>query len=243
MKLFRFFLLFLLPLFSNAQPYGNEWIDYNQQYLKIPVTSNGIYKLDYPVLNTEMASIGVSLASIDPRNIQMFAHGKEVPIDLLGENDGRFDASDYILFHGEKNDGWYDAGLYKEPTEPRLNPYYSLFSDTSYYFLTWNNQINNNRYKPSSNTNFSSKVNQPYFFSQNIDAFSSQYSVGEKDNAGVASPFYYQGEGWSSPTISVPLDSLIYPQKTLSKVLAVRIVPLQRHLQGFLMQMELSIIG
>ncbi len=104
-KLFRFFLLFLLPLSGKAQPSVNEWTDYNQQYLKIPIISNGIYKLDYSVLNTEMAAMGVSLASVDPRNIQIVAHGKKVPIGLIGENDGSFDAVDYILFHGEKNDG------------------------------------------------------------------------------------------------------------------------------------------
>ena len=188
MKLFRFFLLFLLPFFSQAQPHGNEWINYNQRYLKIPVTVNGIYKLDYAVLNTELAAIGVSLSAIDPRNIQLFGHGKEQPIEVLGENDGNFWVSDYLLFHGEKNDGWFDAGLYRDPNKPRLNPYFSLFSDTAYYFLTWNSQLQNSRFKPSTNKNFASKTSQSYFLAQSTSPFTSQYSVGEKDGAGVASP-------------------------------------------------------
>lgn len=102
-------------------------------------------------------------------------------------------------FMVKKNDGWFDAGLYRDPNKPRLNPYFSLFSDTAYYFLTWNSQLQNSRFKPSTNKNFASKTSQSYFLAQSTSPFTSQYSVGEKDGAGVASPLFDQGEGWASP--------------------------------------------
>ena len=42
------FLLFAFVGFSTdevkAQPIGNEWLDYNQEYYKIPVGKDGIYR-------------------------------------------------------------------------------------------------------------------------------------------------------------------------------------------------------
>ncbi|MCV9389524.1 hypothetical protein [Reichenbachiella ulvae] len=38
-----------------AQPYGNEWINYNQQYYKIQIAENGIYQLT----RTQLATAGV----------------------------------------------------------------------------------------------------------------------------------------------------------------------------------------
>lgn len=214
MKLFRFFLLFFMPFFSHAQPYGNEWINYNQQYLKISVTSNGVYKLEYSVLNSSLAAIGVSLASIDPKNFQLYARGKEQPIDIIGENDGRFDVADYLIFCAETNDGWFDDGLYQLVNKPRLNPHFSLFSDTATYFLTWNNSTNNMRYSADDNLNFTNKNNKSYFFSEIIKPFQSTYILGELDGAGVSAPFFVEGEGWGSLILSSKSSRFIDFQTT-----------------------------
>jgi hypothetical protein len=34
-----------------AQPFGNEWINYNQTYFKIKVVNDGIYRIPYATLN------------------------------------------------------------------------------------------------------------------------------------------------------------------------------------------------
>src|SRR3954462_14335219 len=108
-----------------SQPYWNEWINFSQQYYKMPVSSNGIYRLD---LNT-LSSAGIPISGIDARNFQIFYRGQEQFIYVQDNNNNNsLDGNDYIEFYGQKNDGSLDATLYKgdlynQPVR-QPNPYY-----------------------------------------------------------------------------------------------------------------------
>ncbi|ALJ01456.1 hypothetical protein DC20_13815 [Rufibacter tibetensis] len=116
--------------FGQQVIYGNEWINYNQKYYKIKVPTTGIYRLDKAYLQA------AGINGVDPRSFQLYRRGQEVSIHVEGEADGSFDANDFIEFYGEKNDGAMDRELYKDPVH-HINPYYSLYTDTAAYFLTW----------------------------------------------------------------------------------------------------------
>ncbi|MBC3542097.1 C25 family cysteine peptidase [Rufibacter sediminis] len=138
LKYFLFTALFTLVLLGtsnrvNAQQvtYGNEWINYSQTYYKIKVPTTGIYRLDKAYLQA------AGINGVDPRNFQLYRRGQEVSIHVEGEADGSFDANDFIEFYGQKNDGALDRELYKDPTANHINPFYSLYTDTAAYFLTW----------------------------------------------------------------------------------------------------------
>src|SRR3972149_3565837 len=64
--------------------------------LKIGVTEDGVYKLTYD----DITDAGLALNGIDPRTIKISNRGTETPIYVGGEEDGKFDKSDYILFYG-----------------------------------------------------------------------------------------------------------------------------------------------
>lgn len=64
--------------------------------LKIGVTEDGVYKLTYD----DITDAGLALKGIDPRTIKISNLGTETPIYVGGEEDGKFDKSDYILFYG-----------------------------------------------------------------------------------------------------------------------------------------------
>ncbi|MCO6494616.1 MAG: type IX secretion system sortase PorU [Bacteroidetes bacterium] len=82
------------------------------EWFRVAVSHEGIFKMDKPFLE----SLGMNLNGIDPRTIKLYSnHGNilpeknsiERPKDLVqntifvkGEEDGKFDASDYILFYG-----------------------------------------------------------------------------------------------------------------------------------------------
>ena len=51
-------------------------------------------RIDYQTL----INSGIPISSINPRNLQLFARGKEVPIYIEGENDGVFHPTDFIEF-------------------------------------------------------------------------------------------------------------------------------------------------
>ncbi len=63
---------------------------------RIPISQEGLYRLTYPRLQ----EAGLPVESLDPRTLRLFRYGEEVAIRVLGEEDGRFDPQDTILFYG-----------------------------------------------------------------------------------------------------------------------------------------------
>lgn len=119
--------------------YGNEWIEHDQTYFKIPVAEDGIYRLSYEDLN----SAGIPVSSISGGNIQVYKNGSAYPIYVT--TSGSLSSEDYIEFYGQKNRGELDEIFYTDPESMQLNPAYSLFTDTAAYFLTWNSGSGNLR--------------------------------------------------------------------------------------------------
>ncbi|HOZ29712.1 MAG TPA: hypothetical protein PLL66_02240, partial [Bacteroidales bacterium] len=75
-------LLFVISNNCTAQSYANEWINYDQQYFRIHISQDGLYRIPYSTL----LSAGVPVGSIDPRNVQIFHNGEEQYIYIYGEN-------------------------------------------------------------------------------------------------------------------------------------------------------------
>lgn len=125
-------LLVIFTLFagkSYAQN-GNEWIQSAQLYAKIKIGTDGWFRLTDSTLAAHNFP-----RNFNPKNLQLYHRGKEVAIKVVGENDGVFNATDYIEFYGQKNDGTLDQELYRQP-DFQPNKLYNLFSDTTCYFLT-----------------------------------------------------------------------------------------------------------
>jgi hypothetical protein len=83
--------------------------------VKLLVSDEGWYRVSQP----DLVAAGLDPA-VDPRTLQLFADGVEVPIRLLGASGGRFGAEAAIEFHGSGLD--------------------TPWSDTRTYWLTWGGQ-------------------------------------------------------------------------------------------------------
>lgn len=108
------------------------------QWFKFKVDKTGVYKLDKNFL----ASLGMNTEGINPRNLKVYGNGgqslpllnslnrffdlPENAIQVVGEEDGSFDAADFILFYGTSTQG------YVAENDSNINPY----SDDSYYYIT-----------------------------------------------------------------------------------------------------------
>ncbi|MEO6694291.1 MAG: C25 family peptidase propeptide domain-containing protein, partial [Ignavibacteria bacterium] len=113
-------------------------------FYKIEIKESGMYKLDKNYLQGNSINAG----SIDPRTIKIYGNGgSELPYNnavnsptdlvenkilVVGEEDGRFDDNDHIIFYGRNPNEWgYDS----------LNKTYfhnvNNFSKSNYYFLTY----------------------------------------------------------------------------------------------------------
>ncbi len=197
-KLLYIVLMLIVGFSLNAQQKGNEWISYEQQYFAIPVSSTGIYRVNY---NT-MLTAGVPLGSFDPRSFQVFARGEEQPIFVKNESSGVFNPGDYIEFYAEGNDGWFDSQFY-EDEQKQPNPFYSLINDTVSYYITWNNSLNNRRYAIQQNNNFESYSPATYFWATSRQNYTSNYYDGETNNYGVTVPEYTEAEGWFDTALNL----------------------------------------
>jgi hypothetical protein len=115
-----------------TDPDPTQWINYSQTYYKIPVAQAGLYR----ITPTDLQRVGVPVNQIDPTTIQLFHRGVEQAIYVEGESDRHFDSTDFLEFYGRGNDGTQDSLLYRPPFV-QSHAYYSLFNDTTAYFLTW----------------------------------------------------------------------------------------------------------
>lgn len=191
-------LVFLLQsAIALSQPFGNEWVIGSQPYFQFKVRQEGIYRINYQVLNDALAANGFNLATIDPRNLQVFARGEEQHILVEGEQDGTFDQSDYIEFYARGNDGVFDTDVYFDNPLNNANPYHSLINDTIRYFITWNNSTSNLRLGLETDVNFSGYTASPYILRDEIDELHDTYYYGQNYVATAStSPKYSGGEGY-----------------------------------------------
>tara|TARA_R110001592_G_scaffold145676_3_gene369271 strand:- start:79 stop:2997 length:2919 start_codon:yes stop_codon:yes gene_type:complete len=112
-------------------------------WYKISTALDGVYKISY----ADLQSYGINPNSIDPRNIKIYGNGagmleqannapktddlQEIAIKVVGENDGIFNTTDYILFYGQAPDKWaYD---YSSQTYSHEK---NLYSENTFYFIT-----------------------------------------------------------------------------------------------------------
>ncbi|MFM9051821.1 MAG: C25 family cysteine peptidase, partial [Bacteroidota bacterium] len=172
---------------SSAQPFGNEWINYSQQYFKVKVSQNGIYRISRQTL----LFAGVNVSGLDPRKYQLYCNGQQQFIHIEGEGDGVFDQNDFIEFYGKKNDGSLDTKLYANP-DWQPNPYYSNFTDTAIYYLTWSPLGNGLRMDTTVDSAFSNYAVAPYCIKETFFQDPAEYNYGYNNN----SMDYTESEGW-----------------------------------------------
>ncbi len=167
-------LLFLLAQFVAAQQHGNEWINFNQQYVKISVAQDGIYKVTYQ----DLQKAGIPVGSLNPRNLQLYHRGAEQAIFVEGESNNIFDPEDFVLFFGRKNDGTQDKELYRS-ADAQPHAYYNLYSDTTAYFLTFNlTNAGGKRMSFFSENNINNAGAEPWYLEERLMLYTANYSGG-----------------------------------------------------------------
>lgn len=189
-------LIALLPGLANAQALlGNEWINPKQIYFKLPISQKANYRITY----ADLARVKVPVQTLDPAAFQVFRRGTEQAIYVAGQADGRFDPTDFIEFTGEPNDGALDSLLYAEAGTRQPHPYYSLFSDTAVYFLTWRlDGLPGKRRLLPTDTSSSN-----FYQEQVIHLFTSDYPGYPAGIPGKAeSSLYEEGEGYTGPALA-----------------------------------------
>lgn len=182
----------LLPCAVVAQ-YSNSWVNFTQQYYKVPVAAEGIYRLTY----SNLQAAGFPVNTVDPRFIQLMHRGKEQTIYVKGQADAVFNPSDYIEFYGGKNDGTLDSSLY-QPASLQPHKFYNLYSDTTAYFLTYSfAPPRGMRMDSLQLVNVGNLLAENFQYAQRLLVVHDDYSGGLTASDYTQSTYFDQGEGWT----------------------------------------------
>ncbi len=95
----------------------------NEPYLKLIVSEDGVYRLNYQ----QLKEMDIPLSQIDPEQFALYNRGKQVPLYIYGEKDNQFHKQDYIEFIGRRN-----------PNSTGNSSKYDPFTDDNVYQLFWN---------------------------------------------------------------------------------------------------------
>ncbi len=147
----------------------------NGTWYKIALASQGVYKIDYNFIKN---NIGVDLAGTPSANIRLFGNGGEMlqennaitrsddlaenAIEMFDGGDGVFNSGDYFLFYANG-----PHTILKDSLNKRFSHTFNIYSESSYYFLTFDNghgkRIQTLATPTTSNTNVTS-YNDFYFY-------------------------------------------------------------------------------
>ncbi len=187
-------LLLFIQFNTGAQTYGNEWINYNQQYFSFPVTQDRPYR----IFQETIEQAGIPVSTLQLGQFRLYGKEKEVPLWINDINqNGVLDPGEFLEFFAQRNDGWFDSLLYENP-EGIANPQYSLYNDTLLYYLTWSTTADGLRFQQETDVNYTTYPYATYVLSTvyfGLGAMTGRYYEGTKTNNGSSS-FFTDGEGW-----------------------------------------------
>lgn len=196
------------------------------EWYKIAVSKDGIYKIDAEFLK----SMGIDIYQVDPATIRIFGNGgKMLPqsnmdkrYDGLQENaifvqskGAGFSDSDYIIFYGQGTD---TKEILHNSGEIKLNYEKNLYSDSSFYFLTFGGP-SGKRITSAENHGENHPVINSYLHVETyeIDQFnivnSGRYWYGEKFDLVTSYNFDFYLPGIKSNT-TIKINSVVMAKST-----------------------------
>ncbi|MBL0173853.1 MAG: type IX secretion system sortase PorU [Ignavibacteria bacterium] len=164
-------------------------------WYRIEIPEEGVYRLT----RSWFQNAGIDVASLDPRTIKIFTHGgrelpaslrderpedmQEIAIEVSGENDGRLDDGDEVLFFAQGLTGFtYDSA------KQRYRHYIHRYDNTNACLLTFGGATGARVAQQQS-------LNEP-------SPFSPQWFTGKEFSEEEAENFLFSGKNWFGKKIN-----------------------------------------
>lgn len=194
---------------TSAQSYMNEWIDFSKTYYKFKVGATGVYRISQAQLNV------MGIANADASHFQLWRNGQQVPVYTSVAN-GTLPTNGFIEFWGQVNDGKWEKRMYLDPGY-QINDNWSLYTDTSSYFLTVNPNVAQNRRFAETTNDLSSGLPAESYFTHKAALY--YRNVINQGFAAVVGSYVYsssfdRGEGFTSSEFRAA-NPLISSQRNL----------------------------
>ncbi|HQF28669.1 MAG TPA: C25 family cysteine peptidase, partial [Bacteroidia bacterium] len=187
---------------TNAHVYAANSVLSTGKWMKIAVTDDGVYKVDYDFLTRN----GFSSSELSLTGLQLFGNGggmlplqnsisraddlTENAIEMVdADQSGTFNAGDYFLFYGEGPNRWAYNNIEKKYQHSK-----NYFSDSTFYFITANSSVTGKRI---TSTNANNSTTADRFASSFTD-----YAFHEEDDYN----FIKSGRNWYGNPFDVTLS-------------------------------------
>ena len=128
---------------SATTPYAAHSVLASGKWYQVAMDTTGVFRLTY----TDLSELGMDVDRIDPRDLRVYHNGggilnemnaqprfddlEELSVQVVGEDDGKFDRNDYLLFYARGPVTWQYNGT-ERLFEHRPNAY----ETRSYAFIT-----------------------------------------------------------------------------------------------------------
>lgn len=155
----------------------------------IKSNKTGLIKIDAESINSKFPE----LRTKNPKYFHLYKNGTEINF-ILKKLNSPWANDNAIYIIGEKNDGFLDKGLYEKPGA-QLNPYRSLYSDTSIYILTHSTDYEGLIFEEQITNNPGVAINK--IDVEQIYSFAEQYALGKDLGEGATQSEYTLGEGYT----------------------------------------------
>ncbi|MEO7175946.1 MAG: type IX secretion system sortase PorU, partial [Saprospiraceae bacterium] len=133
-----------IPIASRSRAFKDKSQFASGTYYKLSIPKYGVYKIDY---NYFKNTLKINPEQIDPRNIKLWGTGggrlperssdprvddvDQIAIKVVGEEDGKFNEGDYVLFYGTGP----DRVKFVDGPKPYFLQTKNIYDDESNYFL------------------------------------------------------------------------------------------------------------
>lgn len=194
-------------IIGNDTLYGNEWINFDspERYFKIPVAEDGIYRISKSALPGEASSV-------KGNQFQLWHNGAEVPVYVSSEDD--LSNSDYIEFYGTRNRMEVDQHFFSNKDDI-FNPEASLITDTSAYFLTWNDTGNNNRFATQQNDLSNPPPPETFFHHKSIQHFYESHNK-FANGSSIQQSYFDKGQGFGRLSTAGSRQNIFFRPEAVS---------------------------
>ena len=215
--------------------YGNEWIDFDRTYYKIPVAEDGLVRIG-------AAQLPAEAAGVSGQDFRLYRMGETVPVYSTAS--GTLSDGDYLEFYGEKNRSELDRFLWADPENGVLNPEVSLFTDTAAYYLVWDDGSAADNYQMVDNDlNGSLPTAEAYFEHREQLTFRDGQTKKYVKSSGY--DIYYShfdnGEGFATALGSANPEMILEPQGVHPSSTEARVgIRFATNVNGHYMRMDVN---
>lgn len=129
---------------NTSRVYANHSVLKSGEWFKMGISSSGMYKISYD----DLSKLGIYVDQLNPKNLRIYGNGggitpeanyisryddlQENAIQVIGEEDGKFNSGDYILFYA-RGPHEKTVDINNNIIQNTTNPY----SNESFYFLNF----------------------------------------------------------------------------------------------------------